>query len=195
MQKTADQQTPNDGRARRGISRRGFVAGVAAAAAAAPLGLPRFARAQTATTTVFTNAALFDGVGLTPRPGMNVLVEGERIAAIAEGSMAAPEGAAVVDCAGRTLMPGMIDCHTHLFMTGASQAAMMAPEQTFDSLNAIAVKEAELMLLRGFTSVRDVGGPVFKLKQMIDGGESIGPRIYPSGAMILQTPATATSGR
>ena len=109
--------------------------------------------------------------------------------------MAAPGGATVVYRAGRTLMPGLIDCHTDLFMTGASQAAMMAPEQTFDSLNAIAVKEAELMLLRGFTSVRDVGGPVFKLKQMIDGGESIGPRIYPSGAMILQTPATATSGR
>jgi imidazolonepropionase-like amidohydrolase len=83
-------------------------------------------------------------------------------------------------------MPGMIDCHTHLFMTGASQAELMAPEQTFDSLNAIAVKVAELMLLRGFTSVRDVGGPVFKLKQMIDGGESIGPRIYPSGALISQ---------
>jgi imidazolonepropionase-like amidohydrolase len=170
------------------ISRRGFMAGASVAAAAGIFGVPGPARAQVAgAPTVFTNVALFDGTGAALRSGMSVLVEGERIADIAEGAMTAPEGATVIDGAGRTLMPGMIDCHTHLFMTGASQAEMMDPAQTFDSLNAIAVKEAELMLLRGFTSVRDVGGPVFKLRQMIDGGEVIGPRIYPSGAMISQT--------
>ncbi len=49
------------------------------------------------------------------------------------------------------------------------------------------MKEAELMLLRGFTSARDVGGPVFGIKRSIDQGKTIGPRIYPSGAMISQT--------
>jgi imidazolonepropionase-like amidohydrolase len=170
------------------VSRRRFIAGVSALAAAGALGLPRIARAQVADApTVFSNVALFDGTGNALRSGMNVLIQGDKIADIVEGAMAAPEGATVIDGAGRTLMPGMIDCHTHLFMTGASQAEMMSPEQTFDSLNAIAVREAELMLLRGFTSVRDVGGPVMRLKQMIDSGEAIGPRIYPSGAMISQT--------
>lgn len=170
-----------------GKSRRSFMAGLVAATAATAVGIPRFASAQTPAQTVFTNAALFDGLGLNLRQGVSVLVEGDRIAAIAEGSIAAPEGASIIDCAGRTLMPGMIDCHTHLFMTGASQAELAAPDQTFDSLNAIAAKEAELMVLRGFTSARDVGGPVFKLKRMIDSGEVVGPRIYPSGAMISQT--------
>ncbi|WP_431299394.1 amidohydrolase family protein [Tabrizicola sp. BL-A-41-H6] len=169
------------------VPRRSFMAGALVTAAAGVLGMPRFAHAQTATQTVFTNAALFDGLGLTVRQGMNVLVEGERVAAIVEGTMTAPDGATVIDCAGRTLMPGMIDNHVHLFMTGSSQAAMMDPSQTFESLNAIAAEEARLMVLRGFTSVRDVGGPVFALKRAIDSGEAVGPRIYPSGAMISQT--------
>lgn len=174
--------------ATQGISRRSFIAGTSAAAAASLLGLPRPAYAQVAAApTVITNVALFDGTGAALRSGVSVLIQGEKIADIAEGQITAPEGATVIDGAGRTLMPGLIDCHTHLFMTGASQAEMMSPDQTFDSLNAIAVREAELMLLRGFTSARDVGGPVFKLRQMIDSGEVIGPRIYPSGAMISQT--------
>ncbi len=173
---------------RAGLSRRRFLASASAVVAATATGFPRMANAQTATPPVlFTNVALFDGLGTTLRQGINVLVEGERISAIMEGAVTAPEGATVIDCGGRTLMPGMIDCHTHLFMTGASQAEMMAPEATLESLTAIAVEEARLMLLRGFTSVRDVGGPVFALKRMIDSGAAIGPRIYPSGAMISQT--------
>jgi imidazolonepropionase-like amidohydrolase len=168
------------------VSRRSFVAGTAAAAAIT-LGLPRFAQAQTATPIVFMNVSLFDGVKPSLQPGMNVMVEGDRISSIGRTKIAPPEGATVIDCAGRTLMPGMIDNHVHLFMTGSSQAAMMDPSQTFESLNAIAAEEARLMVLRGFTSVRDVGGPVFALKRAIDSGEAIGPRIYPSGAMISQT--------
>ena len=84
-------------------------------------------------------------------------------------------------------MPGLIDNHVHIFMSGSSQADMMDPKATFETLEAKAANEARLMLLRGFTSARDVGGPVFGIKKSIDQGNTIGPRIYPGGAMISQT--------
>ena len=52
---------------------------------------------------------------------------------------------------------------------------------------ALMQKGAERMLMRGFTTVRDMAGPVFGLKRAIDEGIAIGPRIYPSGAAISQT--------
>jgi imidazolonepropionase-like amidohydrolase len=57
-------------------------------------------------------------------------------------------------------MPGLIDNHVHLFMSASSQSEMMDPKATLESLEAKAVEEARLMLLRGFTSARDIGGPV-----------------------------------
>jgi imidazolonepropionase-like amidohydrolase len=77
--------------------------------------------------------------------------------------------------------------HVHIFMSASSQAELMDPKATFETLEAKAAEEARLMLLRGFTAARDVGGPVFGIKRAIDKGENIGPRIYPSGAMISQT--------
>jgi imidazolonepropionase-like amidohydrolase len=54
-------------------------------------------------------------------------------------------------------------------------------------INLVAAREAEKTLMRGFTSVRDMAGPSFSLKRAIDGGVAVGPRIWPSGAMISQT--------
>ena len=54
-------------------------------------------------------------------------------------------------------------------------------------LHLLAARQAEATLLRGFTTVRDLGGPVFGLKRAIDEGVMVGPRIYPSGAFISQT--------
>ena len=54
-------------------------------------------------------------------------------------------------------------------------------------LNLLAARQAEATLMRGFTTIRDMGGPVFGLKRAIDEGITVGPRIYPSGAMISQT--------
>jgi len=75
----------------------------------------------------------------------------------------------------------------HIFMSANSQAEMLNPKASFESLEKKAIEEAKLMLLRGFTAVRDVGGPVFGVKRSIDSGKTLGPRIYPSGAMISQT--------
>ena len=83
-------------------------------------------------------------------------------------------------------MPGLIDAHWHAMLVRAT------PAQAFGDVgynNLVAGDEATDTLMRGFTTVRDVGGPVFGLKRAIDEGIVKGPRIYPSGAMI-----TVTSG-
>ena len=91
----------------------------------------------------------------------------------------------IIDGKGKFLMPGLIDAHTHLMFAGITQQTIMMADIGF--VNLVAGKTAEQTLLRGFTSVRDLGGPVLGLKQAIDLGITIGPRIWPSGAFISQT--------
>ena len=137
--------------------------------------------------TLFTNVNVFTGKSLVVGKGMSVLVKDGKIASVQPGVMAAPEGAITIDCGGRTLMPGLIDNHVHIFLSASTEAQLMDPKSTPEVLFGRARDEAERMLLRGFTAVRDMGGPAFELKRAIDKGEAIGPRIYPSGAMISQT--------
>jgi imidazolonepropionase-like amidohydrolase len=91
----------------------------------------------------------------------------------------------VLDGGGRTLMPGLIDMHWHAMMVRATPTALLADDVGYTNLMAGA--EATDTLMRGFTTVRDVGGPAFGLKRAIDEGLTVGPRIYPSGAMISIT--------
>src|SRR6185369_4862963 len=86
---------------------------------------------------------------------------------------------------GRVLMPGLIDAHWHAFMAETPQILAMTADPSY--LHLLAAHQAEATLMRGFTTIRDMGGPVFGLKRAIDEGVMIGPRIYPSGAMISQT--------
>jgi imidazolonepropionase-like amidohydrolase len=141
------------------------------------------------TSVIIENVRIFNGTSDRLSAPSNVLVVGNVITSISTQPIAAPAGATVVRIpgGGRTLIPGLIDNHVHIFMSASSQAEMMDPKATFASLEAKAAEEARLMLLRGFTSARDVGGPVFGIKRAIDQGKNIGPRIYPSGAMISQT--------
>ena len=166
------------------IRRRAFLFGVGTAIG---MILSSGVFAETPEATLFVNVNVFDGASLSIRENVSVLVSGNKIAAIASGTMATPNGAKVIDGGGRTLMPGLIDNHVHIFMAGSSQAQLLDPKTTFEMLEATAADEVKNMLLRGYTSVRDVGGPVFGLKRMIDQGKTIGPRIYPSGALISQT--------
>lgn len=135
---------------------------------------------------LFKNARVFDGKSNKLSEPLSVLVVGNKIEKIA-ADIAAPAQADVIDGGGRTLMPGLIDNHVHVFMSGSTQAEMLGNVDKPEILHDMAAKQAEKMLLRGFTSVRDVGGPVFEVKQRIDSGKSVGPRIYPSGAIISQT--------
>lgn len=133
---------------------------------------------------LLTNLRLFDGSGNAVREGVQVLVKGKHIAEVLPASTAV-EGAQVLDCQGKLLMPGLIDVHWHTMLAGISQLAAVSADLGY--LYLVAAKEAQRTLMRGFTSVRDPGGPAFALKRAIDEGIVDGPRIFPSGAMISQT--------
>ena len=91
----------------------------------------------------------------------------------------------VIDGEGRILMPGIIEGHNHLSLP-------VSPEEIFNDkdwfyVGATGGEEARRYLLRGWTTVRDIGGPTQDLKRAIDDGVVIGPRIYTSGPFISQT--------
>lgn len=167
------------------LSRRGFVVGMAASIAS--LGLPFRALAQSASPAaprpvMFTNVRLFDGKSASLRDGMYLLVEANRIKGVGTGTPAAPEGAQVINGGGRVLMPGMIDAHWHAMFAALPLPVLL--QGNIGYIHLAAAGEAERTLMRGFTTVRDLGGPAFAFKQAIDEGLVVGPRIYPSGAMI-----------
>jgi len=134
--------------------------------------------------TLITNTRIFDGTSPTLSGPMDVLVEGNTIARIG-ASVTAPQGTRVIDADGRTLMPGLTDCHWHVVQANTTNNVLLASGP--DYITLVAAAGARDMLMRGFTTVRDVGGPVFGLKRAIDEGMYEGPRIYPSGALITQT--------
>ncbi|MFI5694223.1 amidohydrolase family protein [Kribbella sp. NPDC051586] len=96
-----------------------------------------------------------------------------------------PAGARVVAGEGRTLIPGLIDAHWHSILAAVPLATALTGDVGY--LHIMAAAAARDTLLRGFTTVRDAGGPSFGLKQAIDAGIVLGPRIFPAGAMISQT--------
>jgi imidazolonepropionase-like amidohydrolase len=130
---------------------------------------------------------VFDGTGDRLSPPTNVLVRGNVISAIGPQVRATRRDATVVEGRGRTLMPGLIDNHVHMMFNSLSPAQLLQPGMSVEKVVQLSAEQARAMLLRGFTSVRDVGGPSFQLKRMIDSGQVPGPRIWPSGPMISQT--------
>ncbi len=169
----------------KGLSRRSVLKGIAASLAVSGLGgvSPAFAQAP-AKPILLRNVNIFDGANGRLVEGQGVLVEGRLIKALVASADTVAD-ADVIDCGGRTLMPGMIDAHWHSILAGISQMAAMTADIPY--VHLVAAQEAERTVLRGFTTVRDVGGPAFALKRAIDEGRIAGPRIYPSGAMISQT--------
>ena len=138
--------------------------------------------------TLFENVRIFDGKSGTLSAPSNVLVGGNKIQAISTQPIAVDRRAdtRIIAGGGRTLMPGLIDNHWHAMLARTTPAEAMG-DPGYNNL--VAGQEATDTLMRGFTAVRDVGGPAFGLKRAIDEGIVKGPRIYPSGAMI-----TVTSG-
>lgn len=170
------------------ISRRAVLAGAAVGFGAAAFGSSRaFARIPDASKSpiAFTNARVFDGMSASARASLTVIVECNKIKSVDTANN--PPGASfqVIDCGGRTLMPGLIDAHVHTMMSVISVQNLITADIGY--INLVAADEAEKTLMRGFTSVRDMAGPVFGMKRAIDSGIIPGPRIWPSGAMISQT--------
>lgn len=132
------------------------------------------------------NVQLYPGFGDRLLPSRDVTIEGGTITKVAAHDPAlaatAPE---TIDGKGRTLMPGLIDAHWHAAFTSVSAQQAMTADPYY--LLLVAGQQAKATLRRGFTTVRDCGGPTFGLKRAIDEGVVEGPRIYPAGAMITQT--------
>jgi len=135
---------------------------------------------------LFDQVRVFDGTSSQLSKPTRVLVRGNRIAAIGT-DIEASTHARIIEAPGHTLMPGLIDVHVHLTFSALSMADLMSPELTPQLAEQAAAREAEAMLLRGFTAVRDLGGPIWAVKAGIDQGRYSGPRVWPSGATISQT--------
>jgi imidazolonepropionase-like amidohydrolase len=132
---------------------------------------------------MFTNVNVFDGVSDSLAKNTNVLVENDVIAAVGP-SLPVPEGAQIIDGGGRTLMPGLIDSHVHLNLTGLFASFGGAEYAQWDGIGAMAAANARDYLMDGYTTVRDACGQGDALKKLIDKDILVGPRIYPSGACI-----------
>ena len=130
------------------------------------------------------NVRVFDGVNDSLSGTTNVLIEDNMISSISPSAKGA-SGATVIDGEGHTLMPGLIEAHSHLLLSGVS-----IPEVLFQQESYMQIQGANMardMLMNGVTTTRDMAGNIFGLKRAIDDGSVPGPRIYPSGAMISQT--------
>ncbi|MHA7681854.1 metal-dependent hydrolase family protein [Cupriavidus sp. PET2-C1] len=117
-------------------------------------------------------------------PRHDVLIEGERIADVSATPIHAP-AAHVIDLAGKTVMPGLIDCHVHVLASLANLGLNVVQPNVLVALRAVPIMKA--MLERGFTTVRDAGGADWGLSQAIETGLVPGPRIFPSGKALSQT--------
>jgi len=139
------------------------------------------------TIVLFQNVRVFDGKSTTLSGPRNVLVRGNKIERISTAPIPTDRNAKtqIIEGSGRTLMPGLIDVHWHAMLIRVTPAQAIAGDVGYN--NIVAGAEATDTLLRGFTTVRDVGGPTFGLKQAIDEGVIAGPRIFPSGAVITTT--------
>ena len=156
----------------------------------APATAPGTANAAAApgeTAVLFQNVRIFDGKSGSVSGSMNVLVTGNAIARISGAPIAIDPKVAVtvIEGNGGVLMPGLIDNHWHTMLARPTPAVAIGGDVGYN--NIVAGLEATDTLMRGFTTVRDLGGPSFGLKQAIDEGLIAGPRIFPSGAMITIT--------
>lgn len=130
------------------------------------------------------NVNVWDGTDNLLNENYSVLIEKNLIIQV-DKDIPAPEGSIVIDGGGRTLIPGLSDAHVHLASTMSMKEVRNDANWMYVSIKA--AKAAENFLMFGFTTVRDLGGPIFGIKRAIDEGLIPGPRIYPSGAYISQT--------
>src|SRR5262249_59728124 len=144
---------------------------------------------------LFRNVQLLDPTKDRLLGGFEVLVEDELIREVSDRPIKAA-GATVIDGGGRTLMPGLIDCHVHVYLSEVNIRNLENVPLTLMTARAASLMRG--MIDRGFTTVRDTGGADWGIKAAVDGGLLPGPRLFISGRAIGPTggrtcprPATA----
>ncbi|MUK42848.1 amidohydrolase family protein [Aliivibrio fischeri] len=133
-------------------------------------------------TTVITNANVFNGVDNQLQENVSLLIENNVITQIGDVDLSL--ASEIIDAKGGTVMPGLMDAHVHITMSAPFHEL---DKMTREEVAIRSAKVAEGMLMRGFTTVRDVAGNTLGLKNCIDNGYATGPRILPSQAAISQT--------
>ena len=133
---------------------------------------------------VFTNARIFDGTGQPAFPG-ELRVEGELIVAVARaGESVERDGADILDCAGGTVMPGMVEAHAHLTWPSSVERVINAMKLPLEEHVLVTAHNARITLDHGFTSAYSAGalgeGIEPALRDMIDAGFLPGPRFRAS---------------
>jgi imidazolonepropionase-like amidohydrolase len=141
---------------------------------------------------LFKNANLLDPHADGLQGGMSVLVEDELIREVSAQPIKAPS-AAVVDCAGRTLMPGLIDCHVHVMLSEVNLRYLEAVPLTLMTARAAVLMRA--IIDRGFTTVRDTGGADWGLRDAVAQGLLPGPRMFIAGRALGPTGGHSDSRR
>jgi imidazolonepropionase-like amidohydrolase len=169
------------------LGRRAFIAGAAAATASALI--PWRARAAANEVTVLKSARLFDGTTMHT-PGV-LVIKGDRIVSMNAGDAGAD--AHVIELGDATLMPGLIDCHTHVAPFIVDSHYLVQPGHSADNIGEAAIyglKNAQTMLHNGFTTVRDVGGGWgvdLAVRDAIAEGVYLGPQIFAAGPALSIT--------
>jgi imidazolonepropionase-like amidohydrolase len=148
------------------------------------LATPAVAQTGPPTQILIKNVRIFDGTTAKLTGNTNLLVEKHLIKEISKKVKAAND-ATVIDGGGRVLIPGLIDTHQHVGLPEPYPHIFNNVDHMW--LGVAAVSEARSMLMRGFTTVRDAGGPAIGLAQAIRQGRVEGPRIYPSGPGVFKT--------
>lgn len=116
---------------------------------------------------LFTNARLIDGLADQPMSGVSILIEGERISRVEQGSINVGDEVKVIDLTGKTVVPGLIDTHIH---------TVMMDSECFP-----------LFLAAGVTTARDVGGRldlVLQNREDLNSGKKLGPRLFVCGPLL-----------
>jgi imidazolonepropionase-like amidohydrolase len=132
---------------------------------------------------LFTNARIVDGTAAERGDPVSVLVEGGTIREVAPSISA--NSAEIIDLKGRTLMPGLIDAHVHVVAGVADLGRNAALPDSLVTVRALVIMRE--MLMRGFTTVRDVGGANCGLKLAVEEGHFPTPRLIISGKALSQT--------
>src|SRR5664279_3749473 len=155
-----------------------------------------FAQTQADPVTVIRAGTLIDGHSDQPLKNRTIVIRGNRIASIGDASAAIPTGAKVIDLGNATVLPGLIDTHTHLFLQGEDDKLggydiqLLKFSQSYRA--ARATVSARRALEQGFTTIRDMetegaGYGDLGIKQAVNEGWIAGPRIFASTRAISTT--------